>query len=74
MASAFQANAFQVNAFQIVGAVAVATPRGFEETLVLFALERRRVREEREIGQLMALEAQLISEAFELFARPNDAA
>lgn len=72
MANAFQSNAFQAGAFQFaVGAV--ATPRGFDETLAAFALQRRKDREEREVEQLMALEAATIIAAFKPFLSRNDA-
>lgn len=67
MATAFQANAFQINAFQISGVAARITPRGFDETLAAFALERRRKIEEIEINEIMALEAALISRAIKPF-------
>lgn len=72
MATAFQANAFQINAFQIVAAnVHVETPRGFDETLAAFALERRRENEEREVIQLLGLEAEMVIRAFKPFMGPR---
>lgn len=66
MANAFQSNAFQAGAFQFSAGIPV-TPRGFDETLALFAQERRREREEREIEQLFALETEMIYKALQPF-------
>lgn len=59
MADAFQRTAFQVGAFQF--SAVIPTPRGFDETLAAFALQRRKDREEREVVQLFALESAIIT-------------
>lgn len=70
MATAFQANAFQINAFQIdAGAIRRDTPRGFDETLAAFALQRRRDQEEREIVEILAIEGDTILNALKPFRR-----
>ena len=56
---AFQRTAFQAGAFQFSTGIPI-TPRGFEETLAAFALQRRKEREEREVTQLVALESDII--------------
>lgn len=63
MATAFQSNAFQNNAFQIAAPGIPITPRGFDETLAAFRIARRRELEEREINQLLELEADLVRRA-----------
>lgn len=64
MATAFQANAFQINAFQIGTATLERQPdRGFDETMMAFARERRRNREEREIIEILEIEATLMKRA-----------
>lgn len=67
MASAFQLGAFQVGAFQMDVVNEAETIRGFDETLAAFALQRRREREEREVVELFALEAEMIIRAIRPF-------
>lgn len=72
MATAFQTNAFQNNAFQMIAGGRV-TPRGFDETLKIFAIQRRRNQEERDVEQFLALEMEIIIKALKPFVGPDDA-
>jgi hypothetical protein len=47
--------------------------RGFEETLEAFAIQRRREKEEREIGELLAFEASMIAKALLPFVAGHNA-
>ena len=73
MATAFQENAFQNNAFQIISRGPRPTPRGFDETLEIFAIQRRRNQEERDVEQFLALEMEIIIKALKPFVGPDDA-
>lgn len=63
---AFQAGAFQVGAFQFAAGLPI-TPRGFDETLQAFAIQRRREIEEKEVIRLLDIEAELIIRAVKPF-------